>query len=88
MSGYKLVAYNFLFIVVADNFGYDCLPVTLLIMVEDLSFKFFVFKRVYVWFSLSFGFSYSLASGANLEDFNLLKVFVIYLSFPVPMILI
>jgi hypothetical protein len=48
LSGYKLVAYNFLFKVVADNFGYDCLPVILLIMVEDLSFKFFVFKRVYV----------------------------------------
>jgi hypothetical protein len=82
------VAYSFLFIVVAESFGYDCLPVILLIMVEGLSLTFFVFRKVYVWFNLSFGFSYSLANGANLDDFNLLKVLVISLSLPVPMILI
>jgi len=48
-SGYKLVAYNFLLKVVADSFGYDCLPVILLIMVEGLSFtsfKFLVLRKL------------------------------------------
>lgn len=49
------------------------------------------FKKVSVWFILSVSFylegpSYFYFKGTNLDDFNLLKVFVISLSFPDPII--
>ncbi len=74
-----------------SNLGYVILELIFLTFVANdfLGSFIFSFKNVYVWFILYIYlslFNSYYFNGTNLEDFNLLKVLVIYFYLPEPII--